>query len=154
MKFSKYSHCEGLERLQEDRKAEIELSIHKVAVPVEAKAATRIRNAVMSSLHGLGWSKAVPVSPNSDMTIVSSKSKVGLCLQTGNMSRMYADLIKLQTLYLNGAIESGVIILAGSAVAAQLGSNIASSERLRRELLIFRKSLHVPLAIYSLETEA
>jgi len=85
------------------------------------------------------------------MTITTSREQVGLCLQTGNMARMYADLMKLQTLYLDGAINVAVIVLPSSATAKLLGSNIAAAERLERELVVFRKTCHVPTVIYSLE---
>jgi hypothetical protein len=47
----------------------------------------------------------------SDKTVTSMKDEVGLCLQTGNMARMYADLIKLLTLYLDNAIKAAAIIV-------------------------------------------
>jgi hypothetical protein len=64
---------------------------------------------------------------------------------------MYADLIKLQTLYLNNAIKSAVIVVPSEPVAKKLGSNIAQSKRLERELDIFKKAYHVPTLIYALE---
>ena len=64
---------------------------------------------------------------------------------------MYADLIKLQTLYLNNAIKSAVIVVPSAPTAQLLGSNIAQSTRLMRELDIFKKAYHVPTLIYALE---
>ena len=85
------------------------------------------------------------------MTITSIKNEVGLCLQTGNMARMYADLMKLQTLYLNNAIKAAVIVVPSEPVAKLLGSNIAQAKRLTRELDIFKKAYHVPTLIFALE---
>jgi hypothetical protein len=49
-------------------------------------------------------------------------------MQTGgNMSRMYADLLKLQKLYLEGAITAGAFILPTSKV------------------------VHMPIAVFSFE---
>jgi len=93
----------------------------------------------------------VAVAQGSDITITSMKSEVGLCLQTGNMARMYADLIKLQTLYLNNAIKSAVIVVPSEPVAKILGSNIAQAKRLARELDIFKKAYYVPTLIFALE---
>lgn len=85
------------------------------------------------------------------MTITSSKSGVGLCLQTGNVARIYADIIKLQTLYFNNAINSAAIVVPSSEVARLFGKNIAQASRLERELEIFKKAYHVPTLVYALE---
>ena len=85
------------------------------------------------------------------MTITSLKDQVGLCLQTGNMSRMYADLMKLQTLYLDNSIKAAAIILPSKDVAKILGDNIAAFDRLERELEIFKKAYHVPTLVISME---
>ena len=79
------------------------------------------------------------------------REHVGLCLQTGNMARMYADLMKLQTLYLNDAIQGAVFVLPSQPVALAIGDNIAQAARLERELEIFRKAYYVPTLIVALE---
>lgn len=85
------------------------------------------------------------------MTITSSKDDVGLCLQTGNMSRLYADLMKLQAMNLDGMIKAAIIILPSQQTAKLLGSNVAQAKRLERELAIFKKAYHVPTVIFALE---
>ena len=85
------------------------------------------------------------------MTITSMKDEVGLCLQTGNMARMYADLMKLQTLYRKGAIGSAVIVLPSNRTAKLLGGNVADAKRLERELNIFEKAYDVPTVVFGLE---
>ena len=67
------------------------------------------------------------------------------------MARLYADMIKLQTLYLNNAIKSAVMVVPSAPVAKLLGSNVAQAKRLERELEIFKKAYHVPTLIFSLE---
>jgi len=64
---------------------------------------------------------------------------------------MYADLLKLQTLYLDNVIKAGILILPSHPLALKLGSNIAQSNRLINELENFKKIVHVPLIIFSLE---
>jgi hypothetical protein len=85
------------------------------------------------------------------MTITSMKGEVGLCLQTGNMARMYADLMKLQALYLDNAIKAAAIVLPSQPIALLLGSNVAQAKRLERELEIFRKAYYVPTMVFALE---
>lgn len=64
---------------------------------------------------------------------------------------MYADLMKLQTLYLDNSISAAALILPSQPLALVLGDNIAHSLRLERELEIFRKVFHVPALIFGLE---
>lgn len=130
---------------------EIEAAISGIEVKPAKGAATKLRNAFLTHLKGAGWPSEVSVSVGSDMTITSLKGCVGLCLQTGNMARMYADLIKLQAMYLDSAIKAAVIVLPSQPIAARLGSNIAQATRLERELVIFKKAYHVPTLIYALE---
>ncbi len=85
------------------------------------------------------------------MTITSRKDNVGLCLQTGNVARMYADIIKLQVLYFDSGISSAAIVVPSQEVAKIIGKNIAQAKRLERELEIFKKAYHVPTLVYALE---
>lgn len=151
MIFSSADHCEGLRIIPAQQRKEVEAAIAAIAVPPANGAAAKMRNQFLASLRISGWTNELAVDPESGMTITSSRGPVGLCLQTGNMARMYADLMKLQTLYLNGAIIVAVIVVPSGVVAKMLGSNIAAAERLERELRVFRKTYHVPTVIYSLE---
>ena len=67
------------------------------------------------------------------------------------MARMYADVLKLQKLYLDGKLDAGVTILPTLDAAKRMGDNIAHSSRLISEMDIFRKVIHVPIAIFSFE---
>lgn len=152
MIFSASEHCQGRKHLPKAQKKDIENAIAAITPPPPVGASTKkIRTEFLSSLKMSGWTNELIVASNSGMTITTSREQVGLCLQTGNMARMYADLMKLQTLYLDGAINVAVIVLPSSATAKLLGSNIAAAERLERELVVFRKTCHVPTVIYSLE---
>ena len=146
-----HSHCAGDEALPKAIQKEIEAAIKAITVKPGLGAATKLRDAFLTHLKSSGWSSKVAVSMNSDMTITSMKGNVGLCMQTGNMARMYADLIKLQTMYLDNAIKSAAIVVPSQPMAALLGSNIAQATRLERELAIFKKAYHVPTLIFALE---
>lgn len=151
MNFKSHSHCAGDVAIPQGLKKEISAAIASIAVVPKHGAATKVRDAFLAGIHGTGWSSEVSVSKDSGMTITSMKNQVGLCLQTGNMSRMYADLMKLQTLYLDNCIKAAAIILPSKDVAKLLGDNIAASDRLERELEIFKKAYHVPTLVFSLE---
>jgi hypothetical protein len=151
MNYSLHTHCQADKMLASSLKNEIEIAISAITIKPAVGAAAKMRDSFLMSLKSSGWSSEVLVSSNSDMTITSLKDGVGLCLQTGNMARIYADLIKLQSMYLDNSIKSAVIVLPSHPLAKQLGSNIAEAKRLVRELEIFKKAYHVPTLIFALE---
>ncbi|MBG7614691.1 hypothetical protein IWC96_05265 [Brevundimonas sp. BAL450] len=151
MKVSVHSHCSGAERVPAGILEGVVASAAAVDVRVERGAARRIRDQFVAQLRSRGWSSEVTVARGSDMSITSMREGIGLCLQTGNMARMYADLIKLQTLYLDNAIAAAVLVLPSQPVALAIGDNIAQAARLERELEIFRKVFYVPTLVISLE---
>jgi hypothetical protein len=151
VKHALHSHCAGDKAVPANLQKEIASAIAAIAVKPGPGKATKLRAAFLDSLKIAGWSSEVVVAQGSVMTITSIKNEVGLCLQTGNMARMYADLMKLQTLYLNNAIRSAVIVIPSEPVAKLLGSNIAQAKRLMRELDIFKKVYHVPTLVFALE---
>ncbi len=67
------------------------------------------------------------------------------------MSRMYADLLKLQKLYLENRLKAGAFILPTSPTARGLGDNVANADRLQSELTIFRNVIDMPIAVFSFE---
>jgi hypothetical protein len=151
MKYSIHSHCGGEKVLPVELQKEIAAAIAAIAVKPVVGAAAKMRDVFLLNLKASGWSSEVAVSRDSDMTITSLKNDVGLCLQTGNMARIYADLIKLQAMYLENYIKSAAIILPSHPLAKLLGSNIAQAKRLERELKIFKKAYHVPTLVFALE---
>ena len=151
MKHTLYCHCSGKDIVPAEHRKEVEAAIAEVTLKPGPSMAPKLRAKILDNLKASGWSSEVPVAPGSDITITSMKGGVGLCLQTGNMARFYADLIKLQTLYLNNSINSAVIVVPSEPVAKLLGSNIAQAKRLTRELEIFKKAYHVPTIIIALE---
>jgi hypothetical protein len=67
------------------------------------------------------------------------------------MGRMYADLMKLQAVYMRGSIDAGIYIVPEPECARILGDNIANRGRLLRELRIFDRVVSIPLAIIGIE---
>jgi len=151
MNHKTFSHCAGDAAMPQSLKKEISAAIASISVAPKHGAATRVRDAFLASIHVAGWSSEVSVSKDSGMTITSIKNQIGLCLQTGNMSRMYADLMKLQTLYLDNCINAAAIVLPSKDMAKLLGDNIAAADRLERELEIFKKAYQVPTLDFSME---
>lgn len=151
MKFSLFSHCSGENVVSQELQKEVSAAIESTKVKVTKGCAPQIRKEILAHLCVSGWSKEFQVSRDSNITITSMKSRCGLCLQTGNVSRVYADLLKLQTLYLENLIQSAVLLVPSAASSKKLGLNIANASRLSAEMEIFRKVIHVPTLIFAFE---
>lgn len=151
MKHTVYSHCAGDKHFPTTLKKEVGAAIDSISFKPAKGIGKKIRDAITLKLRESGWTGELAVSKGSNITITSAKGDVGLCLQTGNMGRLYADLMKLQTLYLNSAIKSAVIILPSKPIAKIIGDNIAEASRLERELEIFKKAYHVPTLVFAME---
>lgn len=151
MKHTVHSHSDGVSAVPGHLRAEVEAAIAGIEVRPERGAAPRIRDAFLQGILTAGWSGEVSIAQGTNITITSMKGATGLCLQTGNMSRMYADLMKLQTLYLDGAISAAVIVVPSQPVSRLIGDNVAEATRLERELSVFRKAYNVPTLVYAME---
>lgn len=152
MKYAVFSHRGGVDALPGKERTEIERAITECNIDIVKKAAPSIRKKIVEYLGKNGWPGEFAVEPPSKITITSLKNGVGLCVQTGgNMSRMYADLVKLQKLYMDDRLKTGALILPSAKAARELGDNIANADRLESELAVFRKVIHMPLAVFSFE---
>lgn len=149
MNVQTHDHCGGLTALPTAQRQEVEKAITACTITPARRAASKIGTSIEKSLVDSGWSSEVNLCRGSKITITSMKHDVGLCLQTGNMSRMYADLLKLQHMFLKGTIKVGAMIVPSHAAAKSLGDNIANADRLTRELEIFRNVVHMPLVVFS-----
>jgi len=149
MKSLKLSHRSG-EKIVPGRIADI---VGKVLAdaerPLRRRMAPLLREDMLESLRKQGWSDKVRISASCGLTLTAKHGKTALCLQTGNMARFYADLLKLQAQFLDGKITSAIYILPTRVAANQMGDNMANFERLTSELdSVFKKVITVPLLIY------
>ncbi|HJT36745.1 MAG TPA: BglII/BstYI family type II restriction endonuclease [Pirellulales bacterium] len=151
MKANVYSHRFGDKVVPSSLLEEIVGAVADCAIAPQQGSSKSIKSAILDALVSHGWPGKVGLDIMSRISISSLKDKVGLCFQTGNMGRMYADLIKLQTLYLRGTIDAGVFIVPETRCAKLLGENIADCGRLLRELPIFDRAITVPLAVIGIE---
>jgi hypothetical protein len=113
--------------------------------------ATPARSSILQVLRSKhGWSDETALSPDAKISIPARKGDVALCVQTGNMGRFYADLLKLEYLFNEDLIKGAVYVLALKELAKQWGENIANFERFTNEVRIFSKILHTPLVIFGI----
>jgi hypothetical protein len=131
----------------EDAKSMVE----SVNIEIGKSASPKIKQAFLQELLDRGWSDEVRIDDASAMTITSQKGDIGMCVQIGNVARVYADLLKLQTLFVNERITAGILIVPTRSAASRLGQNHASLERLTRELDIFSQTITAPIASIGFE---
>lgn len=101
-----------------------------------------------------GWSGKVNLSVKSSISITSILKNIALCTQTGNMARMYADLMKLQAMYMDEKIKAAIFVLPTKECANSFGGNVANYDRFLNELTnIFSKVITVPMVIIGFDNE-
>lgn len=147
MQVQIYNHLDGIDVVPENMLNEIADVIEEYTPVIERNSVTKIKNDITEELLLRGWSKEFRLDTSSKITVSSFLRGIGLCFQTGNYGRVYADLLKLQTLYTKGKISAGIILVPDKNLALQLGSNMANYERLIGELPIFDEVISMPLIV-------
>jgi hypothetical protein len=121
--------------------------VKSLEITLGEKIAPRLRTEVLNRLRKCGWSNAVQIRAKMKLTITATHGQVGLCFQTGNVSRLYADMLKLQATFLAGKIDHAIIVVPTRTAARTMGRNIASYERLVSELGVFRAIITMPIVV-------
>ncbi len=153
MIVQKHYHCYGDKYVPSGTMEPVIKILKKVQFNFKPRCAGSLRDVILNSLQQLGWSGKTKISGDLRITITSINNGIGLCLQTGNMARFYADLMKLQLLYSKGKISAAIYILPIKNVAKKMGDNVANFERLKDELSIFKDIITVPIVVIGLEEE-
>lgn len=89
---------------------------------------------------------------NSRLSINGLNQKTGLAIQTGNVARYYADLLKLEWLHTENKIENAIYVcLSKESAKDSYLSNIINIERALREIDFFDKIIRVPILFLILD---
>ncbi len=148
MKTEIYNYRSGQQIIPEDIINSVIDSIEEIEQTIGKNEVRGFNNALLDKLHSFGWSDSFPLSVYSKMSITAVLDSIGLCVQTGNVARTYADALKLQTLYTDEKIRAGLLVLPVKECADYIGKNVANYERFLRELtFVFPKVITVPLLI-------
>ncbi|WP_180955072.1 BglII/BstYI family type II restriction endonuclease [Bacillus sp. V3-13] len=153
MKIVRYSHRNGSSVVPSLDIDYLETELQNIEFAFKERSSRKLRETIFNLLRLNGWSSEIKISVESDITISSIKNNIGLCLQTGNISRYYADLLKLQTMFLEEKIYSAIYIIPTKDAAQKMGDNIANLERVIQELEIFRYVITIPIVIIGIEGE-
>lgn len=151
MRTRVYDHLGGRQYMPDDLVSATLSSLEGMSLPVRKGGSASARTAILNKLRDIGWSSPTRIDAQSKITVTAMCNGTALALQTGNTARFYADLLKLQALYLSSKSSSAVYILFCSREAKKIGSNIANFERLVDELVIFQKTITVPMLVIGLE---
>ncbi len=147
MRTQIYDHRSGLKVVPNSIIADAEKIIWEINPALSKKTVASLKESIRERLEKKGWTGEYRLDASSRITISSYLKGIGMCFQTGNVGRIYADLLKLQTLYTKGNITAGIILIPQIKTAKELGSNMANYERLIRELPIFSQVITMPIVV-------
>ena len=147
MRTQIYEHRSGLKVVPRDIVSDVEKILWDINPILSKRTVACIKESVRERLVKEGWTGEYRLDSSSRITISSYLKGSGMCFQTGNVGRIYADLLKLQTLYTKGNITAGIILIPQIKTAKELGSNMANYERLIRELPIFSQVITMPIVV-------
>jgi len=147
-----YSHQNGEDHLKTKQLYEWTISIFQAPHIKIAKGCTAVvREHVRSKLLDNGWSGEIPIDTAFDLTVFSIGDNTAFQIQTGNITRAFYDLLKLEFLYKRGRIESAVLAVPSLNASKKIGQNIANFTRVMNELGLFKNVITVPLTLISFE---
>ena len=148
-----HSHSGGVEAIPQSLVVEVVQAVESLTLADRELTPPLLRSGILSALYRRGWPSRVRVDPISQVTIPSLKDSIGLCAQMGNMSRLYADLLKLQYCYLRRGMRGAIFLVMKRRTAVRLGKNLAQYERLVSELDLFREIVTLPLLVLGVEAK-
>jgi len=151
MKTTLYSHLKAQTEIPDFLSSQLLSRVRALNVRWTSGQGTTIRERILNVLREDGWSRPVKLDPEIGITVGAMKDGIALSVQFGNMARFYADLLKLQYLYLKRRAAGAIYLLPTKEAAKRIGSNIAQYERLTTELEYFREIIRIPILVVGLE---
>jgi len=147
-----YSHKNGKQELENRNLYDWVTGIFEVPqIKISRGCTNSIREHVRYKLLESGWSGEIPIDPAFDLTVFSIGHGVAFQIQTGNITRAFYDLIKLQYLFSRGKIGVAILAVPSSTAAKNIGSNVANFSRIMNELALFNNVITLPLTLISFE---
>lgn len=91
MRTQIYDHRSGLKVVPNDIVADVKNIIWNINPALSKKTVSSLKESVRERLEKEGWTGEYRLDATSRITISSYLRGVGLCFQTGNVGRIYAD---------------------------------------------------------------
>jgi hypothetical protein len=100
-----------------------------------------------------GWASPAKIEPGLGPELnAQHQSGVIFHSQTGNIARAFYDLMKMQSLHVQGRAPCGILVVPTTAAARRIGGNLASFDRVQTELqLLFFHQISMPVLIAGFE---
>ncbi len=158
MYYETYDHRHGLRSVPAAERMGVENLLDSISSPVGKITTKEIVEPIKDGLKSLGWSGKVAIGGGTNISIASVHGDVGITVQFGNISRIYADLMKFQALFIEEKIGSAIIIVPHKDIIPRLSKtggldNRCSYERVSREMPVFSKVITVPVIVYGIFME-
>lgn len=147
MKIETFSHCEGDSLVDPEIKSNVLKVLDETNFRIHHGCANKLRKLLLSQLKRVGWSGDFMLDANSQISLTSYNDEHVLCFQTGNMSRFYADMIKLQYVYQNRKAKGAIYLIPSKEAAKKMGSNIAHFTRFTSEISLFKDIITIPTLV-------
>lgn len=147
MILSHYAHHQGDKVVSARCARDVHTALSEIR-SVDALSGSAFRLNFLRRLSQVGWSNRVRVDSVSRISITSALDETGLCVQTGNMGRFYADLLKLELLHSREVLASAIYVIPTKRFSKKIGSNVANFERLVDELGIFSPVIRIPILVF------
>ena len=136
---------------RDDEIRNLVVELEGITRPLTKDGRREFKDELIRNIRGIGWSGKRKLFPStSSISITSLKGRMGLCLQLGNIARYYADIVKLQHMHHSRSISEGVLNVYHSEAASKLfasGGNLATYERVRKELELMSGSISFPITL-------
>jgi len=127
-------------------------------LPVDQKA---LNSYLDSEFARLGWILQPPivdpsrgVGPTTGLKGDYKKGRLQVEVQFGNMARWYTDVFKFQLSYSLDEVDAAILVVPVQGFANLIDENVASFERVERELPWAKMSLTLPIWVIGVEPES
>lgn len=147
MKIEIYSHHTGDKIVDKKIKDQLIKVLEESNFKIKEGCANELRKDILAKLKSFGWSDDFMLDANSQISLTSYIDEHILCFQTGNMSRFYADLLKIQYVFKKKKAKAAIYIIPSKEAAKKMGSNIANFNRFTFELNLFKEIITIPTIV-------
>lgn len=114
--------------------------------PTGYRTSTQIRKHWETELLAGGWIRSFAVG-RSTLSIGYVRQQIGMCIQMGNTCRVYADLLKLETVFRLGDIQKAILAVPSDALSSALGTNYASMSRAEKDITALAPTISMPIVL-------
>ncbi|MFC1484119.1 BglII/BstYI family type II restriction endonuclease [Candidatus Neomarinimicrobiota bacterium] len=115
-------------------------------IEIDPHRSRRFRERFEDILEVKGWITRYRIHANLSVTVTGARDLTAVCLQLGNVARIFYDVLKLQYLHSSSQISQGIIICP-----IESSGNRAYLDRLIRESEVFKDVITVPFLAIGIE---